>query len=315
MKFRTFKKEKVAVAGVIEALLLIALVAVILSTIQIYYVPEIMEQKESEHMDEVVNQFSLLKSTIDSQSLVGSHDSDDPIVYAPMSSTITLGSSRLPYLVSIAASGEIEILDEDETTSKIDMNDTDDLEYPFLNGIPLTSIKFKAYNYYFPENNPGQEYILEGGGIIRKQHNGEVMIVAPGMIVENHSQDGYIKIYYNLPFFTSKPGKKDDSGFNNCYVRTNYITDYSSIETLADDADDDSLRIYSEYLDAWNQALINNDMGILWEYYAPPNEYIDVSFDDIQDPQYIEITSKNKTIDVELTIIEIGVQVGPGVVN
>ena len=54
-----------AVAGVIEALLLVALAAIVLSTIQLVYIPDIMEQREADHMDQVDNQFSHLKSVID----------------------------------------------------------------------------------------------------------------------------------------------------------------------------------------------------------------------------------------------------------
>jgi len=67
MKHRTFFNNQCAVAGVIEALLMVALVAIILSFIQLYYVPEIMKDREADHMDQVSNQFSNLKSVIEIQ--------------------------------------------------------------------------------------------------------------------------------------------------------------------------------------------------------------------------------------------------------
>ena len=57
-------RKKLAVAGVIEALLLVALASIILSTIQLVYIPQMMEEREAEHMDEVSNQFSSLKFMI-----------------------------------------------------------------------------------------------------------------------------------------------------------------------------------------------------------------------------------------------------------
>ena len=60
-KIKVFKDNK-AVAGVIEALLIVALVSIIISTIQLIYIPEIMKQKEYDHMEEVENQFSFLTS-------------------------------------------------------------------------------------------------------------------------------------------------------------------------------------------------------------------------------------------------------------
>ena len=77
-------KDNKAVAGVIEALLIVALVSIIISTIQLIYVPEIMKQKESDHMDEIENQFSFLKAVIDLQSM----EKKD----VPITSPITLGS-------------------------------------------------------------------------------------------------------------------------------------------------------------------------------------------------------------------------------
>jgi competence protein ComGC len=70
MKNKKLIKRKDAVAGVIEALLLVALAAIIISTIQLVYIPQMMEQRESDHMDDVENQFSYLKSVIDLQSMV-----------------------------------------------------------------------------------------------------------------------------------------------------------------------------------------------------------------------------------------------------
>ncbi|MBN2066690.1 MAG: hypothetical protein JW771_07800, partial [Candidatus Thermoplasmatota archaeon] len=137
MKHRTLVSGNHAVAGVIEALLLVALVAVILSTIQLLYIPEIMEQRESDHMDEVANQFSFLKSVID---LHAATEKDVPIT-APL----TLGSKELPYFVTAAAYGELIVYDQEYI---------DTYFIRVRNGIglfPLTSIYYKAHNRYYPE--------------------------------------------------------------------------------------------------------------------------------------------------------------------
>ena len=55
MKIQKLKRENTAVAGVIEALLLVALVAAILSYIQFAYIPVIMEEKEADHMVYQIN--------------------------------------------------------------------------------------------------------------------------------------------------------------------------------------------------------------------------------------------------------------------
>ena len=181
MKKILFARNNSALAGVIEALLLVALVAIVLSTIQLYYVPEIMLQKEADHMDLVENQYASMKSTIETQAIMGIMQADQPIAYSTMSSPITLGNDKLPYFISSWALGHIDITDEDAAgTDKIDL-----LPKPadFLNGIPLTSISYEANNAYFDD----QTYILEGGGIFLEQMQGETVKVPPPTNVDNLS--------------------------------------------------------------------------------------------------------------------------------
>ena len=298
-------------AGVIEALLLIALVAIIMSTIQLVYVPEIMKQKESDHMDEVLNQFSNLKSIIETQSMMGAIQSGQKIAYSPMSSPITLGVDRLPYFVTTFTSGQLDIIDK---------NNAGDSEIRLLpacpyfpNGIPLTSIKFTANsNYYVPEED--QKYILEGGCIILNQTNGETIKVAPPIAVENNSVNNTIIIYYTIPIFVCKEGKDITAGIDTNFIMTNYSKKYIHSDIL--DQANYYIRINSEYLEAWNKTLIHNSQhssnGILWEYYD--NGYISVEYDDPTNPTYIEIKPNTWDIRVEFTIIEIIAQIGPGII-
>ena len=185
-------KNNFALAGVIEALLLVALVAIILSIIQLTYVPEIMRQKESDHMDVVENQFSNLKSVIEIQSMMGCDDPDMPVAYSPMSSPITLGGNELPYFISSKSYGQIEIIDKDSTENMINIQPMTINEYS--SGIPLTSIIYTAENAYIDD----RKYILEGGGIILNQTTGDepkpVGRVTPAMTVEDKSEDNYIKL-------------------------------------------------------------------------------------------------------------------------
>jgi len=303
MRYKNFKNHKFAVAGVIEALLLIGLVAIILALIQYNYVPQIMEEKEAEHMDVVSNQFAQLKSVIDSQSLMGVLGSGETLARAPMSSPITLGNKELPYFVSARSSGQVNIYDKNDVIdSYIDIDPNPE---NFTYGIPLTSIVYRGYNFYYLDGSP-LYYILEGGSIILQQNQGGTILVQPAMAVETISPST-IKINYDIPLFKSIPGKNYTGGYLDCYVRTNY----TSHETYSKN-NINFINISSDYIEAWNQSLINNDNGILWDYY---NDYIDVDFDDPINPTKIIIQPlPGKTINVEITIVEIGVQTGPGIV-
>ena len=268
-----------AVAGVIEALLLVALVTIILSTIQLIYIPEIMEQREVEHMDVVENQFSYLKSIIDLQSTLA--------VTVPISSPITLGTRELAYFVTARSYGQLDIIDD--TNNKITWEG-------FPTGVPLTSIEYDAYNTYFID----QTFALEGGSLILQQSNGESILIEPSMSFENLSTQ--IKIELQLPKFQSIGGKNSTSGYKNCFIRTNY----SSSTTY--DVTTSYIHIYSEYLDAWNSTF--------HELLQIPIEqgYITVEKSPIVSPTHIAITPGTKTLAFDLTVSTIIAQIGPGTV-
>ena len=294
MKNKKFVKRKDAVAGVIEALLLVALASIIISTIQLVYIPQTMEQRESDHMDDVENQFSYLKSVIDLQSMV----KED----VPISSPITLGSRELPYFVTAKAFGQLDIIDEDCAYSKININ-------PPLLGLPsgnitLTSIKYEAYNSYFVD----QTYVLEGGCVIVKQPDGETVKIEPAITVENGTK---INIIYNMPIITGVPGKNSTSGYKNCFVRTNYssnppLSPYSG--DIPNSTYNSHIRIYTDYPDAW----YNASLKLLEEEVK--NGFVNVTIQDIGGIDVVEIEPWGKTIHLEITITYIGAQIGPGIV-
>jgi len=299
MKYKNFIKEKFAVAGVIEALLLVALVVVILSTIQLIYVPQIMEQRESDHMDEVANQFSHLKSIIEIQSMMGVSGSQESLAFYPMSSPITLGSNRLPYFVSVAAHGKIDIFDQNKVeNARISISNAPLADIT----IPLTSVKFYGYNYYFPKGSPGQEYILEGGGIILKQFDGEIMKVVPAITIEETPPNN-LQFNYVIPIFSSFPGKNSTTGYKGDYIYTNYSSHSNYTDTNVA-----YIQIYTDYLDAWFESLIEDDNGILWNFIN--NNEISVE----KKSDHIEIKPSGKNIDVKFTKIIIEIQTGPGFV-
>ena len=281
MEVKNFLKENSAVAGVIEALLIVALVAIIISMIQLIYIPDVMEQKEAEHMDLVENQMSYLKSMIDIQTIT---ESD-----SPMFSMITLGSRELPYFVTARANGELTIIENEDY--KIDINGIKgSVEYD------LTSIRYHAYNAYFVE----QTYILEGGGIIRDQPTGtSTMIVYPSATIAQVDGDSLLNISFYLPVIAGKEEKITRYGCGNCFIRTNY----SHFNEYTDDISSGYLRIYSDYAEAWFDAL-NRTMSDL----------VSVTLISTESPPYVEISQMVGGDPVELYIkrLFIEAQIGPG---
>ena len=276
MKKQKLFNNKRGVAGVIEALLLVGLVAVILSIVQLSYIPQVMNQREAEHMDEVANQFSFLKSVVDLQSMTKEN--------VPISSPITLGSRELPYFVTARADGKISIVDYGDYKIDIDFG----LE------IPLTSIKYEAFNRYYLDGRP-VVYSLEGGAVITEQYDGETIRVKPKITIENQTTD--INIYYDIPIFVGIEGKKNTSGGcppYNCFIRTNYSSsdaNWISMTTVS------SINITTDYPEAWYN-------------------YLNTSLEDNvnleQGSYYVEITNNVKDINLYYKRTYIYAQVSPG---
>ena len=237
MKTRKFRTHTQAVAGDIEALLMVALVSIVLSTIQLVYIPQIIVQKEAEHMDSVSNQVSTMKSMIDVQAITRSS--------APISSMLSLGSSDLPYFITAKAFGEISVTDN--LASKITL-----LPPPgsLASGVvPLTSIRYAADNSYFVD----QAYILEDGGMILQKREGlPVMRADPSISSINNTNS--ITIHFDLPHIIGTPGKDVTSGEGICFIRTNYSSNRTHFDTIQSGG---HIRIFTSYLNAWNESLYN----------------------------------------------------------
>jgi len=277
MKRTKFMRENKAVAGVIEALLMVALVAIVLSVIQLYYVPQIMSQREADHMDDVANQFSFLKAMVDFQSMT---EEDVPI-----SSPITLGSGALPYFVTMPASGQLSVIgmDNDEYEINVDFG---------VKVFPLTSIKYEAFNWYYLDGDD-PIYVLEGGCIIVNQFDGEIVRVEPTIIVQNQTND--LNIYYEIPIIVGVPGKnKTATSSKNCFVRTNYSSSDSNWIPISNIS---NIQIVTAYPSAWNDLM---------------EELLEENVNITEQSTYVEITRNIKQINLYYKETYIYAQISPG---
>jgi len=271
MKKQGFVKNNHAVAGVIEFLLIIALVMVIFSMIQLTYIPEIMNQREADHMDDVANQFSYLKSIIDLQGMT----KED----VPISSPLTLGSMEIPYFVTARATGQIEIIEDEQYNINVDFDTLI---------IPLTSLRYSAHNWYYVD----QVYSLEGGGIILKQPDGEVMKIEPSITVENLTTE--VNIHYDIPIIVGIPGKNITGGYKSCFIRTNYSRSDSSYTSLSDVT---SIKITTEHPNAWKNCTM---------------DFLEDNVNYVLGTDNVEITKKVKQINFYYRYIYIYAQISPG---
>jgi len=285
-------------------LLLVALFSVILSTVQLVYIPEIMEQKEAEHMDEVENQFSHLKSVIDLQSAV-----KEPV---PISTALTLGSQELPYFVSVRAFGRLSVENDFDDNHITISNNTS------IRNLDLSAIHFQSANAYFFN----QLYVLQGGGVIlRQEDDGEAMKMHPSLtfdkIVDEIDPDN-ITIFLNwtIQNFSAIGGKDSAEGYKSCHIRTRY-TDNNSIILV----NVSSVNITTNYYHAWNRSihwLIENRE---FEDKTYCDEYLNISY--IYDEGGSENSgnisiqtnkSENITLLIHIEEVNINVQIGKGTI-
>jgi len=261
---------------------MVALVAIVISMIQLIYVPDIMEQREVEHMDQVSNQFSYFKSMIDIQMMTESE--------VPISTMLTLNSDELPYFITIPSFGIASIPNSDSAYITYD-NDTNTLKHN------ITSIEYEADNMYFVD----QTYVLEGGGIFLKQDNGETAGVYPSIsAVENEIDPDKIDIFFDpFPKFIGIEGKKTSANRGKCTIRTNYINTIPQTQLLATQ---DDFQIFSDYPISWKKSLENTTNGL-----------VNIILDSSDPPKYVEVeASGTQALNLYITEYEINVQIGIG---
>jgi hypothetical protein len=215
------KNSNDAVVGIVVAVLLIGLVLVIVSTIQLVFIPKWMEQIEAEHMDEVNDQFAQLKFAIDVQTIMKQED-------IPLSTPITLGSREFPILKSSKSYGNIEIIPDEfgitfENTS-------------YSNTFSLGIIKYSSSNSYFLD----QSHIYEAGSVITGQSTGNIMSIKPTFSVNDP------EIYFTLVNITDVGDKKSAGGYGTYPIRIEFHDNASY-----DIEDIEYINITTDYQNAW----------------------------------------------------------------
>jgi hypothetical protein len=160
---KTLQQNNNGVAGIIVAVLLIALIISVVAIIQTVFVPQWMEQKEAEHLQTVFNQFSMLKFSIDTQAIAKNKD-------ISLTTSITLGSKELPILQSSRSYGFLYVT-ASKTPFRVYNNTGDVYDIESIFG----SIIYSSNNAYFLDKT----YTYELGALLVSQSDGTVMANKP----------------------------------------------------------------------------------------------------------------------------------------
>jgi hypothetical protein len=286
---RKIKNSDDAVAGIVVAILLVGLFVTIFSIIQTVYVPQWMEEKESEHMGEVTSQFAYLKFATDVQ------------LYSPTNSNlsisvpITLGSDKIPYLLSERSYGDLDILSGSSVVTI--KNSTNSYIYN------LGTIKYSSRNSYFVD----QTFSYETGAVIVSQHQGNFLSLSPFFSVNNSQM---INISFTLVNISSVGSKTSANGYSTTSILTKYLSSSDQTVTISNIT---NITINTSYPSSWksyfNETLEDEglDYGLssdYWITYSEDDNWIILHFN----------TSENSN-SLDLSIKKISAQITPGWIN
>ena len=275
-----------AVVGVVVAVLLVGLLLSIFLIFQTVFVPDWMEQLEAEHLDEVGNQFALLKFAVDTQSSTQKN--------IPITTSIILGNKEIPFFTSSRAFGFLRITEED---CNINITEYSSSWYSYDPGI----VKYSSSNSYFLD----QSYAYEAGAIISSQAEGNVMFIRPAFLVDHNTITDQVNISYTLTNLKASGEKKSVSGFGTYPIQTNF-----SRSTIVNITGVETFEIVTNYPNAWasflNSTLIKQDLD-----YGSGNDF------------WIDKTSSKVTlnfnsppgspnVDIYLEVVDIYAQIAPG---
>ncbi len=230
MKIYKIKKSNNAVVGIVSAFLIVGLIVAVLSVIQTQYVPKWMKEKESDHMREIEDHFSELNYAMNTHFI-------NKIPDVPISTTITLGSKEMPYMLSMRSFGQIKI-NNDSFGLYIDGDS--------IYNETLGNIEYNSYNNYFIN----QDFIYEAGSVILTQDSGSIMFINPNIDVLLQKD---INITLNIINITEVGGSNTIvNGWGKIPILTEYKK--SSYKTTVVD-NVEYINISSDYYQTWNKSL------------------------------------------------------------
>lgn len=286
MQIKKFKKSDNAVVGIVAAFLIVGLIVAVISVIQTQYVPKWMEEKESDHMYVVADQFAQLNYAINTHMVNQKSN-------VPISATITLGSKEMPYLMSVGAYGQLQILQNNFV-----INVTGSYDCTKKTNI----IKYSSFNNYFINQN----YIYESGGVILEQDSGNAMHIRPQFSI-SYNKVWNITIKFNVVNI-SVIGGKDQSilGSGPIPIQTEFIS--------GDDYPDESIKdvkylnITTDYKNSWYNS-INSSLRKAGLNLDSSNKNYTIS---IQDEGVVVEFNDNIIVNIELYYYDIGAQISHG---
>ncbi len=275
-----------AVVGVVVAVMLVGLLLAIFLIFQTVFVPDWMEQLESEHLDEVGNQFAMLKYAVDVQSATQKN--------IPITTSIILGNKEIPFFTSSRAFGFLRITQDE---CEINITENASSYYAYNPGI----VKYSSSNSYYLD----QSYAYEAGAIISSQAEGNVMFIRPAFTANYDKITDQVNISFTLTNIKDSGEKSSVSGFGTYPIRTNF-----SKSTLINISGVQQITITTNYANAWasyiNSTFTRQDL----DYGNSEDYWIDKTNDKLT----VNFNSPpgSPNVDMFLEVVDVSAQIAPG---
>jgi hypothetical protein len=205
---RRLTNDDKAVAGIVVAVMMVGLILAVVSLVQVYYVPKWMKAREAEHLGNVEDQFSQLKSVIDQQAAEGSAGGNGQ--HIPISTSVTLGSENLGFLMSQRAFGHINLIDQGSSVL-VTMESLASEQYD------MTILKYMSENAYYLN----QGYVVEAGALILNQSGSSVFVIKPSIWTDysNH----VLVFNWTCIDLDATGGVSSLSGYGTYPIQTKYV--------------------------------------------------------------------------------------------
>ncbi len=236
-KKRRLTRDQQAVAGIVVAVMMVGLTLAVVSLVQVYYVPKWMKAREAEHLGNVEDQFSRLKYAIDQQAVEGSAGGLSKNI--PISTSITLGSENLGFLMSQRAFGHINLLNQG-CSVMLTMTTLASEQYD------MSILKYLSENAYYLN----QGYVLEAGALILNQSGSSVFLIKPSIWTDFNNH--ILRFNWTCTNLQAAGGVSSLSGYGTYPIQTKFVGNGSVvINQIA------SVTITTYHPDIWKRLFVD----------------------------------------------------------
>jgi hypothetical protein len=271
MRKDRFKKDQVGVAAVIGTIMALLVFLTFLTVLVTTWIPVTMKDNERNHMNEVMSQFSDMKSGVDNM-MVYTSISGKPSL--PTYQAVTLGAPGVPAFASPTA-GFLSVYPKGSSNS---MMLTSFTESTGTNPVMVNgggSVQMYAPNRYYVQ----QWIAYENGGILVKQDDGQVFRAAPSITISKDGNAANIDItQIDLIGASSSVGGTGIEGLNLDVIYVDSQTYHLKVNTAFNTTFTTNYGdAYYEYLNTTMSSLgftMEGGMGV-WGYTSEDSYYFE----------------------------------------